>query len=273
MVTVSTDSKAHRIRAVYRTSAIQPQQYGEASVHDRQALIFDQKKVSTTRIGLIGAGGNSITAWQLCRLGVGKIVICDRDTVELSNLNRQMFYPKDIYQNKAIMLGENLKKESTGNTLIETYALNFQQVIQRYPQAYKDIDVALALVDNDLTRYDVSRYFLENKIPVLICGVTKDCTSGYVFFQEPNSACFGCAFPEPSKDAHPCGRNPAAIYIHSIVTGIAVFAIAQTIFQKKKLSWHIYRIFLNGGDVIAANPPINPKCSICKGKQRKEVKK
>lgn len=266
------DSKICRRKVRYLTKEIKPKQIGETPVFDRQSLIegWNQGIVRSTRVGIIGAGGNGNAARQLVRLGVGRIVICDPDEVELSNLNRQFFFEKDLYKNKATSLAENLVKEATCSSLIEAYPLSFQEVIKEYPDVYTDIDIGLALVDSYEARCDIARYFLENKTPLLICGVTRDCSSGYVFYQEDGGACFGCAFPpNPAAEKDTRCREPAAIYIHSIVTGIAVFVISQMLFRKKKPLWHKYRVFIDEGGSASGNPPIRSGCHICGGKHRR----
>src|SRR5690242_4750996 len=74
---------------------------------DRQQLVpgFDQKKFSRSSVLCIGAGGLiSHVAPTLCRKGIGRLTILDRDIVEPSNLNRQFFYRKDIGKSKALSL-------------------------------------------------------------------------------------------------------------------------------------------------------------------------
>src|SRR5882724_1658190 len=81
---------------------------------DRQKKIpgFDQQTFSKSRVLCIGAGGIiSMIAPTLVRKGIGCITLLDNDVVEASNLNRQRFYIKDIGQNKAIALAENLLPE------------------------------------------------------------------------------------------------------------------------------------------------------------------
>ena len=66
---------------------------------DRQQRLagFDQAAYSTSSVLCIGAGGLiSNIAPTLVRKGIGALTILDDDVVEVSNLNRQRFYSKDI---------------------------------------------------------------------------------------------------------------------------------------------------------------------------------
>ena len=58
-------------------------------------------------VGVAGCGGlGSNAALALVRAGVGHLVIADFDKVELSNLNRQCFFQKDIGKEKSKVLTE-----------------------------------------------------------------------------------------------------------------------------------------------------------------------
>lgn len=101
---------------------------------DRQQKIpgFDQKIYSQSRVLCIGAGGlMSHIAPTLCRKGIGALTILDDDDVEVSNLNRQFFYEKDIGGNKALAMVENLQTECIHATDLVGYALRFEEAIEK----------------------------------------------------------------------------------------------------------------------------------------------
>src|ERR1041385_2311827 len=96
----------------------------------RQRLIpaFDQEAYSKASVVCVGAGGIiSHIAPTLCRKGIGKITLLDRDIVEPSNLNRQRFYERDIGKNKAICLARNLHAECIARTEIVGHAVYLEQ--------------------------------------------------------------------------------------------------------------------------------------------------
>src|SRR5437867_4602259 len=100
------------------------------SATDRQERVrgFDQTKVSSVCVVLIGAGGlNGEAAVGLVRKGVGCLKIFDPDRVELSNLNRQRFFAKDLGQPKAWALMRNLVPEATCRTYLKACACSFQE--------------------------------------------------------------------------------------------------------------------------------------------------
>ena len=73
----------------------------EREKYSRQILLFGeegQEKLKNARVLVVGAGGlGSPISTYLAIAGVGKIILADFDTVELSNLNRQfLHHEKDI---------------------------------------------------------------------------------------------------------------------------------------------------------------------------------
>ena len=67
----------------------------ELERYQRQLLVegWDQERLKLAKVLIVGAGGlGGIIATYLAAAGVGHILICDSDKVELSNLNRQILF-------------------------------------------------------------------------------------------------------------------------------------------------------------------------------------
>ena len=68
-----------------------------------------KQRLKTKTVGIAGAGGlGSNCAAALARVGVGKIIIADFDTVTNSNLNRQYYFVNQVGRRKASAIRENL---------------------------------------------------------------------------------------------------------------------------------------------------------------------
>ena len=60
---------------------------------ERQVGLLDQNKLGRAKIVIAGLGGlGSPAALYLAAAGIGKLVLIDNDTIEESNLNRQLLY-------------------------------------------------------------------------------------------------------------------------------------------------------------------------------------
>jgi len=70
-----------------------------------------EKRLSGKCVGIVGAGGlGSNCAAALVRVGLGKLVIADFDTVSASNLNRQFYFADQIGMKKVEALYDNLMR-------------------------------------------------------------------------------------------------------------------------------------------------------------------
>jgi sulfur carrier protein ThiS adenylyltransferase len=68
------------------------------------------ESIRRIRVGIAGAGGlGSNVAWMLVRSGFSDFIVVDHDRVDLSNLNRQFFFARQVGLTKVQALRENLE--------------------------------------------------------------------------------------------------------------------------------------------------------------------
>jgi molybdopterin/thiamine biosynthesis adenylyltransferase len=205
---------------------------------------WDQDKYSKAHVLCIGAGGLiSNIAPTLCRKGIGKLTILDDDTVEVSNLNRQRFYEKDVGRNKAIALVQNLQRECIFSTELNGYAVRLEESIEGGLPL--DCDVAVCGVDNNSARAVACRYFRKRKIPIIFTAVSANADHGYVFVQEETGPCLGCLFPDVMDDTHfPCPATPAMSDVLQAVGAFTAFAL-DSILTARPHVWNYRAITLS----------------------------
>ena len=89
--------------------------------YHRQNLIpdWDQRTLVEAKVLILGIGAiGSYLATNLTLAGVGHLILVDFDTIEMSNLNRQLlFQEEDIGENKATTALKRLKKLSVATGL------------------------------------------------------------------------------------------------------------------------------------------------------------
>jgi len=198
-----------------------------------------------------GAGGlGSEIGEGLCRKGVGRLTFCDEDTVEPSNLNRQRFYKRDLWRNKALRLAKNLSKEGFLGTEVAGVALNFVEALSS--RLVPSHDVVVAAVDDDIAREDIALYALDKNMPAVFTAVSEDGDNGYVFIQQPKHACFGCCFPREKliRDdlenyRAPCPKTPAIKDILKLVSAIVLYAL-DTLVMERPIFWNYRHFYLAG---------------------------
>jgi molybdopterin/thiamine biosynthesis adenylyltransferase len=205
---------------------------------------FDQERYSQARVVCIGAGGLiGNVAPVLVRKGVGALAILDHDEVEITNLNRQRFYPRDMGENKAIALARNLLPECTFATRITGFASSIERAIGIGIDL--QCNVVICGVDNNSARVAAARHFRSKGIPVIFMGVSIQADHGYVFIQDKEGPCFGCLFPDAVDDAtQPCPSTPAMAEILQILGSFGSYAIDSLICGRSR-DWQYREIWLN----------------------------
>lgn len=243
---------------------VEPADPYTASVTDRQERIegFDQETFSKATVLLVGAGavGGEIgeaLVWK----GIGELHICDEDTVDVSNLSRQKFQKKDVGENKAIALAQNLAREGTTGTRMKAYPYHFQDAVA---QGYRfDPDIVVCAPDNDEARLAVARQFL-GTTPVVYTGLDQEANGGYVFVQQVKGACFRCFRPDAGGGGA-CPGTPAGTDPAKTIAGIAVFAVDPVLLNRYS-EWDVFELFLSGlPQPTARTVEARADCALCQG--------
>lgn len=102
----------------------------EGRYHRQQLLDnWDQEKVSEARVFIAGVGAlGSVAALNLAMMGVGELILVDYDTVEVSNLSRQLLFREDdVGRNKAEVAREFLL-EVNPDVSVKAFPSNITEV-------------------------------------------------------------------------------------------------------------------------------------------------
>src|SRR5438128_11828447 len=83
-----------------------------------------QERLRTASVAIIGCGALGATlANNLCRAGIGRLVIADRDYIELNNLQRQILFDEDDITRRLPKPIADAEKLRRINTHVSTKAL------------------------------------------------------------------------------------------------------------------------------------------------------
>jgi molybdopterin/thiamine biosynthesis adenylyltransferase len=168
----------------------------EKKRYSRQIRLFGedgQERLKRTSVFIAGAGGlGSVISFYMAAAGFGKIRICDCDTVELSNLNRQILHTNaDLGLAKAKSAYESL----TGiNPEIEVEALVETISEDNIDQLLQGCDLIMDAMDNFPVRYLLNRAALQRKIP-LFHGAISGYQGQATTIIPGKTACLACIFP------------------------------------------------------------------------------
>jgi len=154
-----------------------------------------QARIKAARVFIAGAGGlGSPVALYLAAAGVGEIMICDSDRIELTNLNRQLLHSDE-------RIGE-LKAESAARTLrqlnpdIRVVPIPEQLDKTNAERIINKPDILLDCLDNYETRYLLNEYSIGSGIP-LVHGAIWGLVGQVTFLAPPMTPCLRCIVPAP----------------------------------------------------------------------------
>jgi tRNA A37 threonylcarbamoyladenosine dehydratase len=141
----------------------------ETSVRTR-AMIGDEgadtlKNSTVCVVGLGGVGG--ICAESLARAGVGKLVLIDKDTVEASNVNRQIVATtKTIGQVKSEALKKRIEEIAPQCEVIALQAFYDESMNEQLASLH--LDYILDCIDSLKSKKDLIRFAHAQDIPILV---------------------------------------------------------------------------------------------------------
>ncbi|PYK71374.1 MAG: molybdenum cofactor biosynthesis protein MoeB, partial [Verrucomicrobia bacterium] len=155
-----------------------------------------QRRLKQAQVLCIGAGGlGSPAALYLAAAGVGTIGIVDQDTVDLSNLHRQILHgTSDVGSEKTDSARARLL--AINPTLaIETYTTRLSA--SNASELICDYDIVVDGSDNLPTRYLSSDVCVWEKKPNIYGSVHQFEGQASLFAPHLGGPCYRCLFPEP----------------------------------------------------------------------------
>ena len=166
-----------------------------------QLGVAGQRRLKNASVLIVGAGGlGSPVSLYLAAAGVGKITIVDGDSVDLTNLQRQIaFAEAQVGQAKAECARErllSLNNDITVTAITEHFTLSNAEPL------VAAADLVLDCTDNFATRYLINDTCVRLKKPWLFASIYQ--FSGQCALFTPASACFRCLFPDPPQGVADC---------------------------------------------------------------------
>jgi sulfur-carrier protein adenylyltransferase/sulfurtransferase len=155
-----------------------------------------QKKIKATSVLCIGAGGlGSPIAMYLAAAGIGKIGIVDFDTVDYSNLQRQILHTDaDVGRSKAESAKETIRGINPNvEVVIHNTAINSGNAFE----LIRPYDIVVDGTDNFPTRYLTNDACVLLKKPNVYGSIFRFEGQASVFAPHLGGPCYRCLYPEP----------------------------------------------------------------------------
>ncbi len=196
----------------------------ELKFYNRQIIlskigIEGQTKLVNSRVLVIGAGGLGSSALQyLAASGIGNIGICDYDTLDISNLHRQVIYNFNQLGLPKVEAAKNNIGNFNPNTNFEI--INQKVTATNIEKIISDYDVVLDCTDNFKTKFLIhDACYLHNK-NLVQSSIYQFEGQLHVFrFADKNkSGCFRCLWPIIPEEG--CVGTCGDIGVLGVVPGI-----------------------------------------------------
>jgi molybdopterin-synthase adenylyltransferase len=171
--------------------------------------IEGQEKLLAAHALIVGAGGlGSPAAFYLASAGIGKITLVDDDTVDLTNLQRQILHTTERVGQPKVTSGKATLTQI--NPDIEIVALKERLSGDRLSELVSTASVVLDCSDNFATRHAVNRACVAHRVPLVSGAAVRFDGQISVFDPRPkghdNAPCYACLFPEDQQfDEVNCG--------------------------------------------------------------------
>ena len=224
-----------------------------------------QTRLSNASVLIVGAGGLGCpVALYLGAAGVGRLVLADGDTVDLTNLQRQIGHATTaIGENKADSLARSVRAI---NPEIEVNPLREVLADRALQSAVAAVDLVVDASDNFATRHAINRACVLHNKP-LVSGAALGFSGQLAVFDSNNvsSPCYHCLFPEHAEEPE---LRCAEAGVFSPLVGVigAMQAMEALKYLAQVGEPLIGKLLLWDGLQAAArviNVPRDPACPVC----------
>ncbi len=165
-----------------------------------------QQKLLSSKVLIIGAGGLGAPAGlYLAAAGVGTIGVVDADTVDLTNLQRQIIHHTDDVGKEKVISAEEKMRAINPDITVQTYNLrimadNVRDIIREY-------DFVIDGTDNFPAKFLINDVCFFEKVPFSHAGILR--FDGQLITVLPGrTTCYRCIFgaPPPADAVPSCSQ-------------------------------------------------------------------
>lgn len=223
-----------------------------------------QQRLLDARVAIVGCGAlGSFHAAALLRAGVRRLVLVDRDYVELNNLQRQWLYDQEdaeCARPKVEAAAHHLRRIDSKcqpePVATDLTAGNIADVLD-------GVELMLDGTDNFETRYLINEFAIERGIPWIYgaaigsYGITMPVVPG-------STSCFSCLYPQPPAGIQSTCETAGVVNV--LTSSIASFqvSVALQILCERHFEFRITTIDLWSGKLRQIpQPGARPDCEVC----------
>ena len=169
---------------------------------------------------IVGLGGlGSPAALYLAAAGIGSLTLVDFDTVEVSNLQRQIIHDQHSIGRDKVASAADRIAAINPDTKVRAVAAKLDE--RRLAEAIAGVDVVIDGTDNFAIRYAINRACFAQRTP-LVSGAAIRMEGQVAVFdpRRPDSPCYQCLYADAADVVLNCAENGVAAPLVGIVGSI-----------------------------------------------------
>ena len=226
--------------------------------------IAGQEKLLAAKVLVVGLGGlGSPAALYLSATGVGHLVLADFDSVDLSNLQRQIAHGTADVGRLKVESARDAIHGLNPNTRVTCVSVRLDDETLR--DIITDIDLVVDGSDNFETRFMVNEVCVETGTPLVSAAAIQ--LEGQIMVYDPavpDCACYRCLYQDANDGQFNCAENGVAAPVVGIMGSIQamealklIVGMGETlagyllVFDAKTMEWRKLKL------------PKNPNCATC----------
>jgi molybdopterin-synthase adenylyltransferase len=234
--------------------------------YGRQIIMPDfgeegQKRLKQAHVLVAGVGGlGSPVSIYLSTAGIGRLTIVDYDSVDVTNLNRQILHwEDDVSRGKVVSAEQKLNKI---NSNIVVNALNVKITGDNIAALLQGVDLVMDCMDNMETRFLINEACVKKGVPMIHGGV-REMLGEVTTIIPGKTPCLECLLPRDlaKKELFPIfGATAAMIASIQVLEAIKLLSGIGTLLTDRML-------FIDGGtmEFMMIDLHKRSECKICGG--------
>jgi adenylyltransferase/sulfurtransferase len=226
--------------------------------------IEGQEKLLDANALIIGLGGlGSPVAMYLAAAGVGHLTLVDFDTVDLTNLQRQIVHhTSDVDRPKVESARDKLLAINPG---IQITCINQRLEDEALLRTMEDVDVVVDCCDNFSSRFAINETSVRTKTPLVSGAATRFEGQVSVFNpQQDDSPCYRCLYRDEGMAAETCTQTGVMAPLLGIIGSVQAMETMKVIMGiGESLQGRLLLLDGLGMEWHSMKLRKDPKCPVC----------
>lgn len=222
-----------------------------------------QEKLLNSKVLLLGVGGlGCAVAQNLAGAGVGELTIVDDDTVEITNIHRQVLHTEQDVGKPKVASAEAALGQINSDCVVRPIAkrLNDSELSQQIQQHHIVLDCS----DNLDTRNQLNRLCWQQNTPLISGAAIRFEGQLMCFNPQQNTPCYACyshLFGEQELSCSDAGVMPPVV---TAVGSLQAMETLKYLMDVGRLPYGELQLFdFHNSQWRSFNVPRRPDCPVC----------